>query len=175
LSQNRVVWSAKLQFKSGNNFCDQRSHQRQNTNPFANQHRASGDAKTGPQTTNYKLQTFELPTLGLNARNIKVRRSISLMTDVDTGYVKMRRLADSNAAENKRVSARSLKALVELTGASKDCDRSKDWSKKVLRPSARQTHLLWRKKFGLNVGIGTAALSMLIPRCGSNPRVTIGL
>ena len=97
------------------------------------------------------------------------------MTDVDTGYVKMRRLADSNAAENKRVSARSLKALVELTGASKDCDSSKDWSKKVLRPSARQTHLLWRKKFGLNVGIGTAALSMLIPRCGSNPRVTIGL
>lgn len=123
----------------------------------------------------HKLQTFELPSLGLNARNIKVRRSISLVTDVDTGYIKMRRLADSNAAENKRVSARSLKALVELTGASKDCDSSKDWSKKVLRPSARQTHLLWREKFGLNVGIGTAALSMLIPRCGSNPRVTIGL
>ena len=113
--------------------------------------------------------------MGLNARNIKVRHSISLVTDVDTAYAKMRRLADLDAAENRDVSARSLKALVEFTGASKDCDRSKDWSKKVSRPRARQTHLLLREQFGLNAGIGTAAPSILIPRCGSNPRVPIGL
>tara|TARA_B100000780_G_scaffold101514_1_gene70884 strand:- start:510 stop:704 length:195 start_codon:yes stop_codon:yes gene_type:complete len=63
--------------------------------------------------------------LGLNARNIKVRHSISLVTDVDTGYAKMRRLADLNTAENKAVCAHSLKDFVKFTAASKDFDRSK--------------------------------------------------